>query len=65
MQVGSTGHSAAADQIARSAQMMNDLNQKIVDKHQETSAKLVGMNAEAKVAANEANVKGQALNVLA
>ena len=65
MQVGSNGHSLAADQISRSVQQMNDLNKKIVDTHQETSSKLIGINAEAKVSQNEMNVKGNALNMLA
>lgn len=65
MQVGLNGPNMAADQISRSVQMMNDLNQKIVDAHQETSAKLIGMSAEAKVAQNEMDVKGSAINMLA
>lgn len=65
MQIGGTGHSAAAEQISRSTQMMNNLNQKIVDSHQEMSGKLVGMAAEAKVQATQAEVKGNALNMLA
>ncbi len=65
MQIGANGPSIAADQISRSIQMMNDLNQRIVDTSQETGRKLVSINAEAKVARNEQDVQGQALDIFA
>ena len=45
MQIGSTG----SEQVARSAQAMNDILKMAVDSNQELSGKLVKMTAEQKV----------------
>lgn len=54
MQVGTSFDPAMAmNQVARSAERLNQLNQNIVDASQEMSGKLISMNAEAKVSAQQ------------
>lgn len=50
------------DPIARSAQAMNDLNQKIVDAHQKLSGKLLNMAVTEKVGAEKQATAAQAID---
>jgi hypothetical protein len=51
MQIGTaTSGNAAMDQVARSIQAMNQLNQTIVDETQELGNKMLRVSTEAKVA---------------
>jgi hypothetical protein len=50
MQIGSAGSAAHAfEQISRSVEMMNDLNQLIVDSSQTTDKKMLGFVVSSKV----------------
>ena len=52
MQTGSaTSGNIAMDQVSRAAQAMNQLNQQIVDTSQEFGEKMLRINTEAKVSA--------------
>lgn len=53
------------DQLAKSVQALNNLNQKIVDSHQEISGKLLGMTVSEKVGAQKLSSQAQAIDYLA
>ena len=65
MQIGSANTAQSVEQATRSAQMVNELNQKIVDSSQELGGKMMKMAVSGKVAATKLESTGNALNVLA
>lgn len=62
MQIGSGFNaSAAMDQIAKSTEIMNNLNRNIVDAVQDTSQKFLRVSAEARVQASQNETRFEAL----
>jgi hypothetical protein len=62
MQIGSGFNaSAAMDQVAKSTEIMNNLNRTIVDAVQDTSQKFLRVSAEARVAAKQNETRFEAL----
>lgn len=57
MQVGSDATAMAMRQISKSAQMMNELNQKIVDESQSMAGKMLRVVVQEKIAAGQTQQK--------